>query len=263
MTSGVSLEGVWFRYGGEASPWVLSDVSVSFEPGVTAIVGPNGSGKSTLTRVALGILHAKRGHARIDGQDVRRMDAQERAARVAYIAQRPMVSGGFRVREVVEMGRFALAPRPEAVQSAMACAGVEPWAERPWRELSAGQQQLVSVARAVAQLGGPESGRGTILADEPTASMDPVHVGRTIGLLRALGARGVAVVIVAHDVGLARAAASRAVLMGADGRIVAQGDARETLAAEPVGALFGVRFLEARTEAGVMLAPETHVARGV
>jgi iron complex transport system ATP-binding protein len=93
--------------------------------------------------------------------------------------------------------------------------------------------------------------------------MDPVHVARTISVVRALADRGVAVVLVAHDVGLARASADRAVLVAGGGRIAAQGTAGETLTPDRLGALFGVRFFEARTEGGIAITPESQVARGV
>jgi iron complex transport system ATP-binding protein len=254
-------EGVWFRYGG--APWALEDVTAGFAPGVTAIVGPNGSGKSTLVRLLAGLAPPSRGAVTIDGRPVRAIRAADRASRIAYIAQRPEVAAGFTVREVVELGRFALARNPRAVDEALGALGIAPLAERPWRELSVGQQQLVSVARAVAQLGGMGASGGALLADEPTAAMDPVHVARTIGVLRSLAARGVAVVLVAHDVALARASADRAVLVGAGGRIAAQGTVGETLTPDRLGVLFGVRFFEARTEGGIAITPESQVARGV
>lgn len=261
MSAGIGASGVWFRY--SPRTWVLEDVTAEFGPGVTAIVGPNGSGKSTLVRVITGIARPTRGTVTLGGAAIGSLSAAERAARVAYIAQRPTVSAGFSVREVVELGRFALRPDERAVGASMEAMGIAGLAHRPWHEISVGQQQLVSVARAVAQLGGPDAQRGALVADEPTGAMDPVHVGRTINVLRALGGRGVAVVIVAHDVGLARAAADRALLLGAGGRVRGFGGAGETLCPGPLEALFGVRFVEAAVSGGIAIASESQIARGV
>lgn len=261
MTTALCASGVWFRYGPAA--WTLEDVTAEFGPGVTAVVGPNGSGKSTLLRVMMGLRAPARGAVTMGAAPVAAMRVSDRASQMAYIAQRPEVSAGFSVREVVELGRFALRRDVRAIESAMDALGIATLADRPWRELSVGQQQLVSVARAVAQLGGPGAERGALIADEPTGAMDPVHVARTIGVVRSLADRGVAVVLVAHDVSLARAAADRAVLIGAGGRIVGQGPAREMLAPEPLERLFGVRFVEAHVEGGTAITAEAQIARGV
>ena len=88
----------------------------SIMPGrVTALLGPNAAGKSTLLRCAIGAAPLGAGEALLDGIPARRLHGRELARRLAYVPQRPTVAAAFTVREVVELGRFALGPAPGRV----------------------------------------------------------------------------------------------------------------------------------------------------
>ncbi|MBL0926763.1 MAG: ABC transporter ATP-binding protein [Phycisphaerales bacterium] len=248
---------VWFAY--RKGRDVLRAISATLEPGITAVVGPNGAGKSTLLRVLLGALRGA-GTARVElaGVEVRRLSPVERARSIAYIEQRPTMSSAFTVRQVVSLGRYALGPDDAAVAVAMQEAGVSDLAGVVFGELSAGQQQRVSLARAMAQLGiGPLVGK-VLLADEPLSALDPAQAVRAIGVLRRLSGRGAAVAVVLHDLTTARRAADRAIVLSDEGRVAAQGPVETALSVGTLARVFGVGFVEARTEAGVVLA-----ARGI
>jgi iron complex transport system ATP-binding protein len=232
------------RYGDTQA---LAATSLSIEVGdIVAIVGANGSGKSTLLRALAGIVHGEgvSGEVRIDG----RFLVREEVARVrAFVPQRPEVAADFTAREVVALGRFARGHDATAVERALAAVGLSHRADRPVHTLSGGERQRVAVARALCQLDGVE--RPILLLDEPFSGIDPGEVARIVAALRALAERG-AVALSMHDPGLARAVATRALVMRA-GEVVASGDAASVL--EP--GLLGAAYAAEMERADGWLAP--------
>lgn len=211
---------------------------------VTALVGPNGSGKSTLLRVLLGALRPTSGRATLDGRECSAWPSRRLAARVGYVPQRGSLAFAFTVAQVVRLGRYARGAGDEdAVHRALETVGLRERASEPYGALSAGQQQLATLARVLAQLDGPhDAGPPVILADEPVAAMDPRHAMETLGLFRDLASRGTAVLVVLHDLTLAARFADRAMVLGPDGRLAADGDAGEALDPARLESVFGVPF---------------------
>lgn len=234
---------------------VLDGVTAAFRPGrVTAILGPNGSGKSTLVKALAGLLDADAGHVRLDTRLVGRLDPRERARTIGYLPQDPTVHWDLGVRELVALGRLPhrapfSAPSPEdraAVDAALEATGTTHLAGRTAHQLSGGERARVLLARVLA--GTPR----WLLADEPLASLDPVHQLALLDQLRTLAAQGMGVVIVLHDL-LQAARAADDVLLLNQGRIVAFGPAREALAHQPLRDAFGVEVMIVPDEAGRLL----------
>ena len=238
---------------------VLSGVSLAVEPGcVTTLIGPNGSGKSTLLRLLGGMLAPTGGEVLLDGGSASSTPPRHRAERIAYIAQRSAIAFGYRAGDVLGFSSLARAADPRALAACRERLGVNDYADRPFDTLSAGQQQRVHSARALAQLARFDSGRlffvGTLLADEPAASMDPHASLLTLGALRDASREGLAVCVVLHDLSLARRFADRALLLTPGGRVAAFGAAEEVLMSPEVAAAFGVTIDWAMTAAGVPAA---------
>jgi iron complex transport system ATP-binding protein len=231
----VELRDLAFAYGRAT---VLDGVTASARAGaVTAVIGPNAAGKSTLLRCATGALRPRRGTVRIDGRPPHHLRGQALAASVAYVAQRPLVSAAFTVREVVELGRYALPPSRRRVEEAIERLALSDLADRPYPALSVGQQQRVALARAVAQV---EPGACLVL-DEPTAAMDLRHAADAFSLLRELSGRGATVILALHDLPSAMHVAEDAWLLDG-GRLVAAGPAASVCTADALGRVFGVPF---------------------
>jgi iron complex transport system ATP-binding protein len=251
----VPLEAVNLSFGYVAQRPVLREVSLALEPGaVTAIVGPNGAGKSTMLRLLLGILEPDSGQVFLDGVPVGAIPHRQRARRLAYVPQRPSVAFAFSVREYVELGGFAApgvfrAAAAEAIESAE----LVDRANDPFPTLSAGQQQRAAMARAIVQLNGSAGSPTALLADEPVSAMDPRHALRAMGLLRGLAARGAAVGVVLHDLGLGLRFCDRAAVLDAGGRLVGAGHAASTLTPTVLDPVFGVRFSPAGKSPGVLV----------
>jgi len=217
-----------------------------------ALVGPNGSGKSTLCRVAIGALRPTSGRAELGGRPAHALGSRERAGRVAYVSPSARFGSPLTARRVIELGR-RLRPRDAA-------AAVDAVVERlelggllettVWR-LSDGERQRVSLARAAAQVW--DAGEALLVADEATSAMDPRLTAATLELLLELSDRGVALLTAAHDLTFARRLAQTALVMRSDGSPASCGAAAEAMAPARLREAFGVEFVEARTEAGLVV----------
>lgn len=211
---------------------VLHGVSLGAEPAqIVALVGPNGCGKSTLLSILAGVRAPKAGSVHLGGRHLGAYPARELARHRALVTQSNRVDTPFTVREVVELGRYPWLREPQArdsaqlVEEAIVACGVEDLVDRPFPQLSGGQQARVSLARALAQ------DTPVLLLDEPTAALDIGHSEQVLKILRTRADAGLTVVLVVHDLSLAAAYADRVALMKG-GRILAHGTVDEVFTAE-------------------------------
>ena len=239
---------------------VLRGVGLEVAPGrVTAIVGPNGSGKSTLARLLLGRLTPGAGRVVLDGRPVHRLPSRVRARRIAFVPQRASLAFAYSVGQVVRFGLIAQgrAPGESLVRRALERADIADRAHEPFAQLSAGQQQRVTLARAIAQLSAAPPGLGRVLiADEPTASMDPRHALACMDLCRELADDGVGVALVIHDLSLALRVADHALLLDESGRPAASGPVGDVLTPAALRPVFGVRFARVHPRVADDSAPD-------
>jgi iron complex transport system ATP-binding protein len=219
---------------------------------LVALLGPNGSGKTTLLRMAVGLLAAGSGSVEVDGRPVAAWSRREIAQRIAILPQLPTVPDGFRVEELVEMGRApharsrfgATIEDASAVERALLDADAMDMVGRPVDELSGGERQRVLVAMALAQE--PQ----LLLLDEPTLHLDLAHQVSLLTAIRRLRARrGLTVLAVLHDLNLAAAFAPRIAVLH-EGALAADGDPARVLTPELVERVFGVRVAEAHAADG-------------
>lgn len=216
---------------------VIEDVSLTLQAGrLLALIGPNAAGKSTLLRLMLGQLDPSSGQCLIDGENAHHMNARRRAAMVSYVPQHGKVAFAFTVEQMVAMGRYALPVSPEAVTRAMDQCDLHGLAASPFNELSAGQQQRVLIARAIAQ--SDDRGRAMLL-DEPASNMDLRHAHDMMKLLHDLATRGLGVMVVLHDLNLAAHYADDVALLH-HGKIVAAGPWQDVLRPEVLEPVYGV-----------------------
>ncbi len=213
----------------------LTDVSVELAPGrITAICGPNGAGKSTLLECLAGLLAPASGGVFLDGKEIRGLPPRARARRVGYLPQQGEIAWDVPVRSLIELGRLPHGDRKrEPVNAAMGALDLEAFATRRAQSLSGGETARVLLARVLA--GEPD----WILADEPLAALDLAHQLTLIGHLRRAADEGAGVVIVLHDLAIARNHADHVILMQ-HGRIARSGPAETALSEEAISTVFGV-----------------------
>ena len=235
---------------------VLSDVSLSLHQAqLVALVGPNGAGKTTLLRALAGLVPSS-GTVEVGGDRLASLSLRERAKRFGYLPQGHLVHWPLPAKDVVALGRYPhgatdparLSARDEqAVLRAMQATNVVEFAERPITELSGGERSRVALARVLA-VEAP-----IVLADEPTASLDPRYQIDVMINLRAAADRGVLVVVVTHDLGLAARFADTVLVMS-DGRLVAQGAPRDALSDQIMADVFRISAYRAdyRNEAVIL-----------
>lgn len=209
---------------------------------VLALLGPNGCGKTTLLKTLLGLLPARSGQIRLNGEPLETHDLAARARLMAYVPQSQHATFGFSAIDMVLMGRTAhqgLLARPGARDRAVAGQalermGVAHLAQQSVHRISGGERQLVLIARALAQE--PRA----VLLDEPTASLDFGNQGRVMRAIRELAAEGLAVLFTTHDPNHALRYADRAALMR-DGSFLAHGPVREVIHRDALCELYRTR----------------------
>jgi len=219
---------------------VVTGASLSLQRGeLVAVVGPNGAGKTTLLRAIAGLIPAK-GSVSIEGTVLSRLSRQERARRIAYLPQGQVFHWPLAVAEIVGLGRLPRGAGADlsaadraAVAHAMNATGVAEHAARPVTTLSGGERARVALARVLA------TDAPLILADEPTASLDPRYQLIVVDILRRHAGAGGAVLAVFHDLGLAARQADRVIVVDG-GRIVADGKPRDVLTRARLAETFGV-----------------------
>jgi len=206
----VVLSEVVFEAG---SKRLIDGVSLRLNPGpLTCVMGPNGAGKSLLLRLIAGLI-------RPSGGRVRYGEALEAGQnRIAFVFQRPVLlrrSVAANLDHALKTYGVARAERPGRIAELLALGQLEGLAGRPARVLSGGEQQRLSMVRALAAR--PD----LLLLDEPAASLDPQATAALEALIHDAAARQVKVVLVTHDRDQARRMADEVVFLR-HGRIAEQ-----------------------------------------
>jgi putative ABC transport system ATP-binding protein len=211
---------------GKVKVEALKSIDLSVATGeFVAIVGPSGSGKSTLMNLIGCLDTPTAGRYRLGGEDVSKFSRDEladvRNRRVGFVFQGfnllPQISAFENVEMPLLFGGVSPKKRRERVEELLARVGLADRMDHKPTELSGGQMQRVAIARALAMQ--PD----VILADEPTGNLDTSAGGDIMGLFSELWRQGSTLVVITHDMTLARRA-SRIVEIR-DGRIVRDGEA--------------------------------------
>lgn len=241
MTPLLELRQLHFRYGPN-KPAVLTGLSAQLRAeSRIAILGPNGVGKSTLLLLMLGSLQADRGEVLIEGRPHHQYPRRQLSRWIGFVPQLEAIAFDYSVLEYVLLGRapyLGVLQTPgaqdiRATEAALATLELTHLQNRSVLELSGGEQQLVSLARALVQK--PR----ILLLDEPTAHLDLGNKSRVLTLLTRMQQEGMTVIFTTHDPEAAALAADHLLLLHA-GKTLAAGSAKEVLTRQHLEAVYGV-----------------------
>ncbi|MGQ0618881.1 MAG: amino acid ABC transporter ATP-binding protein [Panacagrimonas sp.] len=201
----------------------LTQVSLEVRPQeVVCIVGPSGCGKSTLLRAINGMEVISAGEVRIEGISVhaRGTNLNRLRTHVGMVFQQFNLFPHMTALENLMLAPLKVLRQPpaevrERALSVLDKVGLADKAHCRPAQLSGGQQQRVAIARALCMQ--PD----VMLFDEPTSALDPEMVGEVLDVMKQLAAEGMTMCVVTHEMGFARAVASRIVFMD-QGEIVYQ-----------------------------------------
>lgn len=249
----LATTGLSVSLGGRA---ILKDIAMKARQGeFLVVIGPNGAGKTTLLKALAGLLDAS-GEVLLGGRSLALIARRQRALLLGYLPQGHEFHWPLSVLDVVGLGRLPRGAGADlseedrnAVARAMEETGVSGFAGRTVTTLSGGERARVALARVLA------TEADLILADEPTASLDPRYQLVVLDILKRHAPRG-AVVAVLHDLGLAARYADRLLILD-EGRVVAAGPPREVLTAERLATTFGVRAEILERDGATVVIPKS------
>ena len=201
----IALENIRKSYAdGNQMHHVLNQLNLSVEPNeFVAILGPSGSGKSTLLAIAGLLLSADEGRISIAGQDLTGLNqgqwTQKRLELLGFIFQDHQLLSNMKIGDQLELvaklkGEKDKKKRQEEVKALLADLGIEACYHQYPNQMSGGQKQRAAIARAF--IGNPQ----VILADEPTASLDPDRGQEIAQLIRKeVKSKNKSAIMVTHD----------------------------------------------------------------
>ncbi len=209
---------------------LLTDITLVARQGeLTVLIGPSGGGKSTLIRLINRLADPSMGSIFLDGADIATVPVLQLRRRVGMVLQKPFMFEGTVLsnlqRPFLYRQEVPPAAESEAVLCALELARLSPdFLTREARSLSGGEQQRVSLARAL--VGGPQ----VLLLDEPTSALDRPTGDRLAATLHDIcRSERLTVLLVTHDLRLAGRIADYLLYLEG-GRIIEEGDGKELLA---------------------------------
>lgn len=235
----IQVKGLTFSYGKRE---VLHDVTFDIPDGTLVnVLGPNGVGKSTLFRCILGLNPRYQGSIQVNGKNMRTLSVKQRAREISYIPQSHAPVYDYEVLDVVLMStgtdlgmlRSPTRRHVERAYAALERIGIERLARRTYTQISGGEQQLVLIARALAQ------NARTIIMDEPTSALDYGNTVRVLSCVRQLARDGLSIVQSTHQPDQAFLYSDKTLVIN-DGRVFAYGDPKDVITKELVSAIYGV-----------------------
>lgn len=236
----VEVDNIAFGYGPDGP--VIEGISFTVdEPEFLCIIGPNGVGKSTLVKCITGMLKPCEGEVRVHGKNVRDYHLKELSRYIGYVPVSAGESNSMTVLDTVMVGRFGKqrwkTSHADIMRSykALASMQAEDLAMRRTCDLSAGQQQKVSLARGIVQEA------ELLILDEPTANLDPRHQVYVSSFLKELSVQTqTSVIMISHDLNIAAKYADRLLVLEPPGVMRGVGKPKDIITREMVRDVYHV-----------------------
>ncbi len=231
-----------FSYGNESK--VIDNISFKIDAGsVVSILGPNGSGKTTLLKLILGLLEPQAGIIEVFQTKLTSLSLKERAKKLAYVPQKHKAVFAYKVIDIVAMGKlpysgvFCTTSQKDYIEAAemLDKMNLKHLSERPYNEISGGEQQLVMICRALLQ-------RAEILIlDEPVTGLDYGNQLMLLKKLKELSQTGITCIMTTHYPEHALWTSDHSIFLK-KGKIVAGGKTDNIITGEMLYKLYNVNI---------------------
>jgi iron complex transport system ATP-binding protein len=225
---------------------ILNNISAQFAPSkIHGLIGPNGSGKSSLLKNICRIWEPQRGTVFINGRDHRSFPRKDLSKIITLVPQNTWVSFPISVYDYVAMGRnphqgrFQTLTKKDkiVIEEALIKTQTLEIRDQNINELSGGEEQLVTIARALA------TEASLLLLDEPTSDLDVKHTLTIMDLLRDLKGEEKTLLVSIHDLNLARRYCDTITILNR-GTIFFHGPPSQAFSEENIRAVFAVKMIE-------------------
>lgn len=235
----IHIDHLDFSYGKRR---ILHDVCIDIpDATLVNVLGPNGVGKSTLFRCILGLNSTYSGTVSVNGKNLRHLSIKERAREISYIPQSHAPVYDYEALDVVLMSTgtdlgMLRTPGPRhrrRAYEALERIGIAHLAERNYTQISGGEQQLVLVARALAQ------DAKTIIMDEPTSALDYGNTVRVLSCVKQLAREGLSIVQSTHQPDQAFLYSDKTLVLH-QGHVHAFGSPKDVITNELVSTIYNV-----------------------
>lgn len=221
---------------------VVANLSFVFKTGeATCILGSNGIGKTTIFKSLLGYLPLLSGSIYVDDKNLNSITFKQRASIMAYVPQAKSYSYQYKVKDIVLMGRALYISKFRSpgeydyniVDQTLQRVDIKKYEDRYYSELSGGEQQMVLLARAIAQQS------KYILLDEPASNLDYMNQRRLLKLIKELTQDGIGILMVSHSPEHALFCCKNTLMIKTDGNYV-YGRTQDIITEENLTATYGV-----------------------
>jgi iron complex transport system ATP-binding protein len=255
MENIIEGQNIRFSYDGVE---VIKGVDLSIGQGeFVGLLGANGVGKSTLLKILTGILSTKRGKILYKSKELKYLPKREISKRIAYVPQNPTFGFPFTVSEIIKMGRAPYLGRfefendkdNEIAFQAMETVGLTHLQDRLVTEISGGEKQLTSFARALAQE--PE----VMILDEPVSFLDVRHKTEILRLLLKLkNERNISIIAATHDIFSALFYFDKLIILK-DGGILAEGEFDQVLTDDILSKAYDIEVTVRKEDGKIFVFP--------
>ncbi|WP_162624406.1 ABC transporter ATP-binding protein [Acetobacterium carbinolicum] len=231
------MKNIYVSYGKKK---ILNDISIEFHPNILyGIIGPNGVGKSTLLNVISRDIPMNSGEVLLKGKQLGDYSQKEMAKELSYMRQSTIVKFPYTLKELVSMGRYAHDSMSREdndiiINTRIKENDLSEYCDKPLTQLSGGEVQRAFFTKVLAQ----ES--NAILVDEGLSNADIFYKVRFFKQLRSEVEKGKLVIMVIHDLSLARKYCDELIILNHDG-IYDCGKSEEVLTSQTLYDVFKVK----------------------
>lgn len=236
---------------------LLNNINLVVNPGeIVALIGPNGAGKTSLINVLANLNRDFQGQYLYNGKTADHINKKTFAKELAYLEQGAPIHWPLIARRVIELGRLphqGLSEKlshedTQAIDKAIKLADCEGFLEQTVNTLSGGERLRILLARLFA------TEPTVILADEPTAALDPFHQLHTMEILQQHARNQGAVVVVLHDINLAARFCDRLIVLN-EGNLIANDSVDNILSSNVLEEVYKIKLAITEHEGTRIISP--------